>query len=132
MLTASTDTLRLFLHVLAASVWVGGQIVLAFAVPALRRVSADAAGAAAAGFNRIAWPAFAVLLATGIWNVVAEGDKGIGYQNTLAIKLVVVALSGLAAVAHIRAVSPSVKAALGAVSGMAAIAALLLGILLAE
>ena len=131
MLTASIDTVRLFLHVLAASVWVGGQIVLAFAVPALRRVSADAAGAAAAGFNRIAWPAFVVLLATGVWNVVAEGDKGIAYQHTLTIKLAAVALSGLAAGAHIRAASPPAKAVLGALSGLAAIAALLLGILLA-
>jgi putative copper export protein len=131
MLTASTDTLRLFLHVLAASVWVGGQIVLAFAVPALRRVSADAAGAAAAGFNRVAWPAFGVLLATGVWNVVAEGDKGIAYQHTLAIKLAMVALSGLAAVAHIRAASARDKAVLGGLSGLTAIAALLLGVLLA-
>jgi putative copper export protein len=132
MLTANVDTLRLFLHVLAASVWVGGQIVLAVAVPALRRVSADAAGAAAAAFNRVAWPAFAVLLATGIWNVVAEGDQGDAYQHTLAIKLSTVALSGLAAVAHIRATSPPAKAALGALSGLTAIGALMLGILLAE
>jgi hypothetical protein len=29
MLTVSWDTIRLFLHVLAATVWVGGQITLA-------------------------------------------------------------------------------------------------------
>jgi hypothetical protein len=31
--------------------------------------------AAARRFNQIAWPAFAVLVATGIWNIVAEQDK---------------------------------------------------------
>ena len=29
MLTVSWDTIRLFLHVLAATIWVGGQLVLA-------------------------------------------------------------------------------------------------------
>lgn len=131
MLTANSDALRLFLHVLAASVWVGGQIVLAFAVPVLRRVSAEATRAAAAGFNRVAWPAFAVLVATGIWNVVAEGDKGAAYQRTLGIKLAAVVLSGVAALAHVRAISPRARGVLGGASGLAAVAALFLGVLLA-
>ena len=36
------DTFRLFLHVLAASVWVGGQIVLAGIVPTIRKIGPDA------------------------------------------------------------------------------------------
>ncbi|MEO7746053.1 MAG: hypothetical protein ABIV05_07475, partial [Actinomycetota bacterium] len=73
------ETLRLFLHVLAATVWVGGQITLAALVPALRAAGSGVPKAAALAFNRIAWPAFAVLLVTGAWNVVAEGDKGPAY-----------------------------------------------------
>jgi len=34
--TLDWETIRLFLHVLAATVWVGGQITLAALVPALR------------------------------------------------------------------------------------------------
>ena len=52
MLAVDTDTLRLFLHVLAATVWVGGQVVLLAAVPALRRVSVEAVRATAAAYNR--------------------------------------------------------------------------------
>jgi putative copper export protein len=37
MLSVSWDTIRLFLHVLAATIWVGGQITLAALVPVLRR-----------------------------------------------------------------------------------------------
>ena len=42
MLTVSWDTIRLFLHVLAATIWVGGQLVLAALVPVLRRFGAEA------------------------------------------------------------------------------------------
>ena len=40
MLAVSWDTIRLFLHVLAATIWVGGQLVLAALVPVLRRAGA--------------------------------------------------------------------------------------------
>ena len=126
------QTVRLFLHVLAASVWVGGQVVLAVAVPALRRVSADAPSAAALAYGRVAWPAFGILLATGVWNIAAEGDKGSSYRLTLGVKLGVVALSGLAAFAHTRAGTSRRRGLLGAASGLTAILAMLLGILLAR
>ena len=41
MLSVSWDTIRLFLHVLAATIWVGGQITLAALVPVLRRLGAE-------------------------------------------------------------------------------------------
>ena len=75
MITVSWDTVRLFLHVLAATVWVGGQLTLAALVPALRGLGAEVPKAAARRFNQVAWPAFAVLVATGVWNVIAESDK---------------------------------------------------------
>jgi putative copper export protein len=71
MLAVSWDTVRLFLHVLVATVWVGGQLVLAALVPALRRFGADVTAAAARRFNQVAWTAFAVLIVTGIWNIAA-------------------------------------------------------------
>jgi hypothetical protein len=69
MLRPGVDTLRLFLHVLAATVWVGGQLTLAGLVPGLRDLSASAPRVVARRFNQIAWPSLAVLVVTGLWNV---------------------------------------------------------------
>ena len=131
MLPFHLETGRLFLHVLAATIWVGGQLVLAALVPALRSAGADVPRAAARAFNRIAWPAFGVLVATGIWNIVAEGDRGSAYRTTLMIKLTVVAASGVTAFLHARATSRRGMAVFGALTGLTALAALLLGIVLA-
>ncbi|MEZ5165411.1 MAG: hypothetical protein R2695_02600 [Acidimicrobiales bacterium] len=86
------DTLRISLHVLAACVWIGGQIVLAALVPVLREISPEAPRKAANRFGRVAWPFFALAVATGIWNLFAieVGDRSTAFQVTLAVKLVVV------------------------------------------
>lgn len=132
MLSPSWDTVRLFLHVLAATVWVGGQLTLAALVPALRTAGRDVPRAAARAFNRVAWPAFGVLIATGIWNMAAENDKNHGsYRTTLSVKLVVVLASGLTAYLHARASSKAGLAVWGALTGLTALGALFLGILLA-
>jgi putative copper export protein len=132
MLSVSWDTIRLFLHVLAATIWVGGQITLAALVPVLRRLGADIPRAAARRFNQVAWPAFAVLVITGIWNIAAVHAQVHGsYETTLVVKLIVVVISGVAAALHARARSPRWIAVFGALTGLSALAALFLGILLA-
>jgi putative copper export protein len=132
MLPVSWDTIRLFLHVLAATVWVGGQLTLAALVPVLRRLGTEVPRTAARRFNQVAWPAFAVLVLTGVWNVIAERSKISGsYETTLVVKLVVVAVSGVTAALHARARSPAGLAVFGALTGVSALAALFLGILLA-
>ncbi len=120
--------MRLFLHVLAASIWVGGQITLAALVPALRLGGAEVPKAAARAFGRIAWPAFAVLVVTGIWNVAAEDDLD---QATLGIKYTLVLVSGVSAFLHGRASSRRQTAIWGAITGLSAIATLFVGIVLA-
>jgi len=136
VLPVSWETVRLFLHVLAATIWVGGQLTLAALVPVLRRLGAEVPRAAARAFNLVAWPAFAVLLLTGVWNVIAVRGQITGsYQVTLIVKLVVVAVSGVTAALHTRAGSKGNRAGLavfGALTGISALAALLLGVLLAE
>ena len=132
MLALSWDTTRLFLHVLAATIWVGGQITLAALVPVLRCVGVEVPRAAARRFNQVAWPAFAVLVITGIWNIVAVRAQIHGrYEVTLVVKLVVVVISGVTAALHARAGSKAGVAVFGALTGISALAALFLGVLLA-
>ena len=132
MLSVSWDTIRLFLHVLAATIWVGGQITLAALVPVLRRLGTEIPRAAARRFNQVAWPAFAVLVITGIWNIAAVHAQVHGsYETTLVVKLIVVVISGITAALHARARNPRWIAVFGALTGLSALAALFLGILLA-
>ncbi|HVM27864.1 MAG TPA: hypothetical protein VM433_09350 [Mycobacteriales bacterium] len=130
MLEVGVDEVRVFLHLLAATVWVGGQLVLAGLVPVLKRIGPEAPRAVAAQFGRIAWPAFGVLVLTGIWNIVAVGDAGTEYRRTLEVKLAAVLLSGVAAVLHARASSRRGMAVWGALTALSALAALFLGVLL--
>jgi putative copper export protein len=131
MVGAGWDTIRLFLHVLSATVWVGGQITLAALVPVLRRHGAEVPRAAARRFNQAAWPAFAVLVVTGVWNIIAVRSQISGrYETTLVVKLIVVAISGASAALHARARSTAGLAVFGALTAASALAALFLGILL--
>ena len=133
MLSPTADTVRLFLHVLAAAIWVGGQFALAGVVPALRRVSPEATKVAARAFARVAWPAFAVLVVTGLWNI-AEVDvtnTDSAYQVTLMVKITLAILSGVFAAIHAACRSKVALAVGGALGGgLSALGALFLGILL--
>jgi putative copper export protein len=134
MLAVSWETVRLFLHVLAATIWVGGQLVLAALVPVLRRFGSEATSAVARQFNRVAWAAFAVLILTGIWNITAisgTSSDTASYRTTLMVKLTVVVLSGITAFVHTRVKTPRGRAIWGALTGLTALAALFLGVLLA-
>ncbi|MGN6088439.1 MAG: hypothetical protein ACTHMZ_13520 [Actinomycetes bacterium] len=126
---SALEVIRLTLHVLAATIWVGGQLVLAALVPTLRGVSPDAPRAAARAFRRVAWSAFAVLVVTGIWNVVAEPD--LRDSARLQVKYALVVISAVAAFLHERAKTRSALAAWGGISGLAAVAALTVGVWLA-
>lgn len=132
MLSADLDTVRAFIHVLAATVWVGGQLTLAGLVPGLRAISADAPRTVARRFNRIAWPAFAVLVVTGVWNLLAVdvARQTTAYHVTVFAKLVVVALSGISAAIHAGARTKGALAVFGALSGLTALGALFLGVIL--
>ena len=123
---------RLFLHLLAATVWVGGQLVLAGLLPALRRLGGDATAAVARQFNRLAWPAYGVLVVTGLWNLSAVhlSSTSRAYRATLVVKLGCVLISGAGAASHTRSRSRAALAVGGAASSLGALAALLLGVTL--
>jgi putative copper export protein len=135
VLRVNDTTIRIFLHILAAAVWVGGQIALAALVPVVRKTGGtEATRAAARRFQMIAWPAFAVLLATGIWNLLEVDivDQSSNYQTTVAVKLVLVVVSGLAAFGHIALARrrPALGGALAGLALLAALGATFLGVLL--
>jgi putative copper export protein len=132
MLSPTASTVRLFLHILGATVWVGGQLTLAGLVPGLRALDPAAPRAAARRFNRIAWPAFALLVLTGGWNMSAVdfSEARTEYQVTMFVKLTLVALAGVGAFLHTRARTKAGLALWGAVSGLSSVVTLFFGILL--
>ena len=131
-LAPAVDGLRLSLHVLAAAVWVGGQFTLAGLVGTARGLGEGAPRSLARAFARLQWPAYAVLLATGIWNVsaVGSGQRHL-WQTVLGVKVAVVLAAGLAAWLHTRAASRAGLAVWGAVSALSSVAALVIGVFLA-
>jgi putative copper export protein len=131
MLAPALDILRLSLHVLAATIWVGGQLTLAALVPTLKAAGAEVPRSVAHRFSQVAWPAFLVLVATGIWNVFAVHDKTHAWKSVLMVKIVVVILSGLTAYLHQRANGRKGLAVWGALTGLTALGALVIGIALA-
>lgn len=132
MLSPTATTIRLFLHVLAASVWVGGQIVLAGLVPAVRRNFPDATTTVARAYSRVAWPAFAVVVLTGIWNLVEVdvGNTSTSYQITVFVKILLAITSGAAAAVHQVGQSRAAMAIGGAIGFVAALGAMFVGYLL--
>ncbi len=133
MLAPALDTIRLTLHVLAATVWVGGQIVMVGLVGPARQLGGDAPKALARAFARMAWPAYLLLLVTGIWNVTAVhySSQDSAWKAVLMAKIAVVILAGVAVGLHQRATTKGQLALWGSVGGVTSVAALVMGILLA-
>jgi hypothetical protein len=73
-----------------------------------------------------------VLLATGVWNVFAVGTSATTvWKVVLVVKIAVVLLAGLGAWLHGRARSKAGLAAWGAVTALASVTALVMGVFLA-
>jgi uncharacterized membrane protein len=132
VLSPSLDSLRLFLHVLAASVWVGGQITLAGIVPALRRHHPDSTKTVARAFSRVAWTSFVLVFVTGIWNLIDADvqDASWSYTSTVFVHVVLATASGIAAAAHTIGKSKLALAIGGAFGLLLSLAALFVGFLL--
>jgi putative copper export protein len=132
-LAGGLDAFRLILHILAATVWVGGQFTLAGLLPTVRSLGEDAPKRVAQAFGRLLWPAFAVLVVTGFWNVGAVdiSDASTAWKTVLFVKIGVVALAGTGVYLHQQATTRRGLAVWGTVGGLASVAALCLGVLLA-
>ena len=131
-LTPLLDTVRISLHIAAVAVWVGGQLVVAAIVPNLRAGHRDALPLVAQGFARVAWPAFFIAIATGMWSLMAVdvASTTSGYQVAMMLKVLSVLLSGAAAAVHSAGSSKAAKVIGGALGLVLALIALVLGVLI--
>jgi len=132
MLSPTADSIRLFLHVLAASVWVGGQIVLGGLVPKLRQVAPESLKVAANAFARIAWPAFAVVVVTGMWNIldITVGDMSTEYQVSMFVHVLLAMAAAMFVVIHSVGQTKLALALGGALGLLSSLGAMFVGILL--
>ena len=132
MLGTAPTIVRLSLHVTAAAVWVGGQITLGGLVPTVRKEAPELTTALARRFARLAWPAYVVLIGTGMWNIVAThpSHQTSAWKAVLSAKITVVVLAGAAAFAHQRVRGPKAIAIWGALAGLSSLSALAMGVAL--
>ena len=132
MLSPTADSIRIFLHVLAASIWVGGQIVLGGLVPKLRQVAPESLKVAANAFARVAWPAFAVVVVTGMWNIldIKVGDMSTDYQVTMFVHVLLAMATAMFAVIHSVGKTKLALALGGALGLLTSLGAMFVGIML--
>ena len=90
--------------------------------------------ACAKPFERGKWPAFAVLVVTGFWNIFDTDITALdtSYQVTLGVKIILVAVGAIATVAHSASPDKRVKAIGGAVGLLSSLVIFYLGILLSS
>ncbi len=132
-LASAVSAVRVSIHVLAATVWVGGQLTVAGLLKTVRSLGPDASKKIAKAFGKIEWPAFFILVVTGIWNVIADNPSAAtsSWRYVMAAEVAIALLAGLAAFLHQRSQSKKLLAIFGAISGIFSIIAVVLGVLLA-
>ena len=131
--TFNLDTIRIMLHVLGVTVWLGGQIVLVGILPVLREANVEGLPAQVArAFMKVAAPAFALTFLTGIWNLfeVDLQAASSGYNAVFGIKFILVLVSGFSASVHSRTDDPKKRAVTGALGLLSAFVAFFLGFVL--
>lgn len=109
-----------WLHILAAVIWIGGMLFLSLvAMPVLRRLDStparrDLFRAMALRFRVVGWICIAVLIPTGVGNVVYYGNTAAGspYMKVLHIKLALVTVLVILGVLHDFVIGPRAGRAL--------------------
>lgn len=132
-LSPAVNGIRLTLHVLAATIWVGGQFTVAGLLPTVRGLGEDASKKVARALAALLWPAFLVLVITGLWNVSTITFKGApsAWKAVLMIKIALVVIAGVGVFLHQRSTSRRGLAVWGSVGATASVAALVMGVFLA-
>lgn len=134
MLPLTAATLRIFVHVVAATVWVGAMVASAWLEPRVRRSGSEELWVVADGVRGAAWVAYLVLWATGIANLVAVGaaTESSRYGASVVAKLGLVAASGVSFWALPDRSSARVAVWLATVATVGALGALLVGVQLGD
>jgi putative copper export protein len=111
----------LYLHILGATVWVGGLIVVGALVPAIRDVTEDRTviRAVARRFGVVSWVALAVQVVTGSLMLF---DRV--WSTALSVKIGLVMLSAILAAWHSVAARNQSPAVRGAIQGVILLLAL--------
>ena len=134
MISPTLDSLRIFLHLMAVAVWVGGQIVLAGLVPRVRAVAPQAMTPIANGFARVAWPAMVLIVFTGAWGMASTdvANQGTEYMITFSVKMLMVGLAIAATIIHSVGSTKLAKGLGGAIGLLTSLLAAYAGVLLAH
>jgi putative copper export protein len=132
-LNPALDGIRLTLHVLAATIWVGGQFTVAGLLPTVRGLGEDASKKVARALAALLWPAYGVLVITGLWNIstITFKDASSAWKAVLMVKIAVVVIAGVGVFLHQRSTSKRGLAVWGSVGATASVAALVMGVFLA-
>ena len=112
-------TVLRIVHLLSATIWVGGTIVLVFVgVPAIRRLEGDARATAMRELGRrwrpLGWSAMGVAILSGLWLTDLHGGfnsaaLSTDFDRTLILKSVLVAFLVAGALIHDYALGPRLQ-----------------------
>lgn len=111
----SVLSLALWVHLFFVSIWVGGQLVVAFLVPTIRRSDSDPDGArkvltaVTRRFQVVAWAALVGALFSGIWLILLQPSQSGVWARILFEKLSVIVLAALAVSAHAFWIGPRLR-----------------------
>lgn len=134
MIQPTLNSLLIFLHILAVSVWLGGQIVLAGVVPKLRKTNPEVLSNIAKNYAAIAWPAMILIVVTGAWGLaeINTAEESSAYMVTFGVKMSLVGTAIIATVIHSNGTSKIAKGLGGAIGLLATLFAAYCGVLLAH
>lgn len=134
MIQPTLNSLRIYLHLVAVCVWLGGQIVLAGVVPKLRQTNPEALSNIAKGFAAVAWPALVLIVLTGSWSLAVTNttNESSAYMVTFAIKMLLVAVAVIATLVHSNGTTKVAKGLGAAIGLLATLFAAYCGVLLAH
>lgn len=112
-----------YVHILGATVWIGGLIVVAALVPAVRKATTDreVIRAIARRFGVVSWIALGTLVLTGAW---MAADRV--WDTVLITKVSLVVVSAALAGWHTMAAKRQSPALRGAIQGVILILALVI------